>query len=330
MVRIRCTSPGASGDASDFNHCGELRPASPTDTLALASPPSSWPCSRDCRMPSGPCPSYRTNFCHQQRGPRRGGEPAKLLTPTGKYRDATDTRGRTLILDRELYLPRPAGWRDAMGRGSWAGNGAWAGAGVNYQGDAFRTTASPPEIRLYAEEPGERWKREFPLPGFWGCGLRQRPAACGPDALEQKGMSHVRPSRATVQLWVWPEAGQPFDSGKGPPPSEGEVSAHWHRPNGAARATVWPREGFTIGPGWSWAPEGTTAGLLAAGPGWRFSVTASQGRLAYYRVLWPPHTPEAATGPAGPGQLRRARHQRPGLRTARHRQDPRPLRPGPG
>ena len=40
----------------------------------------------------------------------------------------------------------------------------------------------------------------------------------------------------------------------------------------------------------------------------------------------PPHTPahEAAT----PGQLRRARHQRPGW-TARHRQDSRPLRPGP-
>ena len=37
----------------------------------------------------------------------------------------------------------------------------------------------------------------------------------------------------------------------------------------------------------------------------------------------------ATTGPAGPGQLRRARHQRPGLWTARHRQDPRALRPGP-
>ena len=35
---------------------------------------------------------------------------------------------------------------------------------------------------------------------------------------------------------------------------------------------------------------------------------------------------EAATGQ---GQLCRARHQRAGLRTARHRQDPRPVRPGP-
>ena len=37
----------------------------------------------------------------------------------------------------------------------------------------------------------------------------------------------------------------------------------------------------------------------------------------------------AATGPAGPGQLCGARHQRAGLRAARHRQDPRPVRPGP-
>ena len=36
----------------------------------------------------------------------------------------------------------------------------------------------------------------------------------------------------------------------------------------------------------------------------------------------------AATGPAGPGQLCGARRQRPGLRTAWHRQDPRPLRLG--
>ena len=34
-------------------------------------------------------------------------------------------------------------------------------------------------------------------------------------------------------------------------------------------------------------------------------------------------------GPPGPGQLRRARRQRPGLRAARHRQDPCPVRPGP-
>ena len=37
---------------------------------------------------------------------------------------------------------------------------------------------------------------------------------------------------------------------------------------------------------------------------------------------------EAATGPS-PGQLCRARHQRAGLWTARHRQDPCPVRPGP-
>ena len=44
-----------------------------------------------------------------------------------------------------------------------------------------------------------------------------------------------------------------------------------------------------------------------------------------------PHTPghEATTGPSGPGQFRRARRQRGGLRTARHRQDPRALRRGP-
>ena len=35
----------------------------------------------------------------------------------------------------------------------------------------------------------------------------------------------------------------------------------------------------------------------------------------------------AATGPTGPGQLRGARHQRAGLRAARHRQDPRPGAP---
>ena len=42
--------------------------------------------------------------------------------------------------------------------------------------------------------------------------------------------------------------------------------------------------------------------------------------------------PTAATGPAGPGQLCRARRQRAGLRTARHWQDPRPVRhrPPPG
>ena len=40
----------------------------------------------------------------------------------------------------------------------------------------------------------------------------------------------------------------------------------------------------------------------------------------------------AATGPPGPGQIRRAWRQRAGLRTARHRQDPRPVhhRPPPG
>ena len=37
----------------------------------------------------------------------------------------------------------------------------------------------------------------------------------------------------------------------------------------------------------------------------------------------------AATGPTGPGQLRRARRQRAGFWAARHRQDPRPVRPGP-
>ena len=37
----------------------------------------------------------------------------------------------------------------------------------------------------------------------------------------------------------------------------------------------------------------------------------------------------AATGSSGPGQLRRARRQRAGLRTAWHRQDPCPVRPGP-
>ena len=37
----------------------------------------------------------------------------------------------------------------------------------------------------------------------------------------------------------------------------------------------------------------------------------------------------AAVGPTGPGQLRGAGRQRAGLRTSRHRQDPRPVRPGP-
>ena len=39
--------------------------------------------------------------------------------------------------------------------------------------------------------------------------------------------------------------------------------------------------------------------------------------------------PAPATGPSGPGELRGTRRQRPGLRTARHRQDPRTLCPGP-
>ena len=54
-------------------------------------------------------------------------------------------------------------------------------------------------------------------------------------------------------------------------------------------------------------------------------VPAALGQdLGNLRARPSPPGAAAATGPAGPGQLCGARHQRAGLRAARHRQDPRP------
>ena len=74
--------------------------------------------------------------------------------------------------------------------------------------------------------------------------------------------------------------------------------------------------------GWQGVASGASSGCFG-NPG---CLWARRGRPSS-TTGYPGAAP--ATGPFGPGQFRGARRQRPGRRTARHRQDPRPVRRGP-